>query len=144
MRLSPTCAMKPWWPTTRRRESVVPMPRLAGVGLRLFVDLRAGALHRVLEQGDDVLRRDLARAGRRRRVVVEQLLLALDLFVDGADGDRARDLARRVAAHPVGDDEERELLVDEEVVLVVVADLADVGRRVETDGVAQPHLRFGP
>jgi hypothetical protein len=53
--------------------------------------------------------------------------------VHGAHGDGARDLARRVAAHAVGDDEERELLVDEEVVLVVVADLADVGRSEEAD-----------
>ena len=116
------------------------MPRLAVSLLRLFVDLRAGALHGVLEEGDDVLRRDLARAGGARLVVVEQLLLALDLLVHGAHGDRAGDLARGVAAHAVGDDEEAELLVDEEVVLVVVADLADVGGGVETDGVAQPHF----
>ena len=111
-----------------------PHAALGGVDARLLVDLRAGALHRVLEQGDDVLRRDLARAGGAGGVVVEQLLLALDLLVHRADGDGARDLARGVAAHAVGDDEERELLVDEEVVLVVVADLADIGGGVEADG----------
>ena len=49
--------------------------------------------------------------------------------------DRARDLAGGVAAHAVGDHEEGELLVDEEVVLVVVADVADVGRGEEANGV---------
>src|SRR5579864_177651 len=29
MRLSPTCAMNPWWPTTSSALSVVPIPRLA-------------------------------------------------------------------------------------------------------------------
>jgi hypothetical protein len=29
MRLSPTCAMKPWWPTMTIALSVVPMPRFA-------------------------------------------------------------------------------------------------------------------
>src|SRR5450432_390023 len=114
---------------------------LVGVVARLFVDLRAGALHRVLDEGDDVFRRDLAGAGGARLVVVEQLLLALDLVVHGAHGDRAGDLARGVTAHPVGDDEETELLVDEEVVLVVISHLADVCCGVEPYGVAQPHAR---
>ena len=86
----------------------------------------------------------LLRAGRPRLVVVEQLLLALDLFVHRPDGDGAGDLAGRVTAHPVGDDEEAELLVDEEVVLVVVTDLADIGGGIETNGVAQPHLALWP
>ena len=48
--------MKPWLPDDEDgAESVVPMPRLAASALRLLVDLRAGALHRVLEEGDDVL-----------------------------------------------------------------------------------------
>ena len=106
---------------------------------RFFVDLGASTLNGVLDQGDDVLRGDLARAGGARLVVVEQLLLALDLLVHGAHGDRARDLAGGVAAHAVGDDEETELLVDEEVVLVVVAHLADIGGGVKPNGVAQPH-----
>ena len=59
----------------------------------------------------------------------------------GPHGDRARDLARGVAAHAVGDDEERELLVDEEVVLVVVADAADVGRGEEADALVLVHRR---
>ncbi len=46
-----------------------------------------------------------------------------------------------MTAHAVGDDEERELLVDEEIVLVVVANLADVGRGVETNGFAEIHSR---
>ncbi len=84
------------------------------------------------------LRRDLSGL-RLRAVAGEQLALLLDLLVNGAHGDGARDLARGVPAHAVGDDEERELLVDEEVVLVVIADLPDVGRRVEADGFAEIH-----
>ena len=51
---------------------------------------------------------------------------------------RARDLAGGVAAHAVGDDEERELLVDEVVVLVVLADAAHVGRGEEADVLFWP------
>ena len=43
------------------------------------------------------------------------------------DHDRARDVAARVAAHPVGDHEDRRL--GEVRVLVDLADQADVGRR---------------
>ena len=78
----------------------------------------------------------------RRDVVVDEL--AFSFLISSwtrAHGDRARDLARGVPAHAVGDDEERELLVDEEVVLVVVAHLAHVGRGVETDGFAEIHSR---
>ena len=114
----------------------------AALGLVLrgfFVDLRACALHGVLAQGDDVLGRDLVRARCAVDVVVEELFLALDLVVHGAHGDRARDLARGVPAHAVGDDEERELLVDEKVVLVVLAHLPDVGRRIEAHSFAELH-----
>ena len=72
-------------------------------------------------------------------VIGEEIRLPLDLFVHGAHGDRAGHLSRRVAAHAVGDDEESELLVDEEVVLVVVAHLAHVRRGVEADRFAQLH-----
>ena len=44
----------------------------------------------------------------------------------GVDRHLRRDLARRVAAHSVGDDVEAVLAEDGEVVLVVVALLADV------------------
>jgi hypothetical protein len=112
-------------------------PSLGRVGERLFVDLRTRPLHGRLEEGHDVLRSDLVRARRLGDVVVEHLLLALHLFVNGAHRHRARDLAGRVPAHTVGHDEEPELLVDEEVVLVVIANLADVGGCVETDGVVR-------
>ena len=45
------------------------MPRFCGVGLRLLVDARAGALHGVLEQREDVLVRDARRAARAGDVV---------------------------------------------------------------------------
>jgi len=93
----------------------------------------------VLEERDQVLGRHFAGPGGARHVVVEELLLALDFLVDGADGDGARHLPGCVPAHSVRDDEERELLVDEEIVLVVIAHPADVGRRVEADRVAQSH-----
>jgi hypothetical protein len=118
-----------------------PHAALGGIALGLVVDLRAGALDGVLAEGDDVFHRDLVRAGRARDVVFDERLLAPHLLVDGAHGDGAGDLARGVPAHAVGDDEERELLVDEEVVLVVVANLAHVRRGVEADGVGELHPR---
>ena len=78
---------------------------------------------------------------RSRDVVVDELALLFDLLVDRADGEGAGDLAGGVAAHPVGDDEKRELLVDEEVVLVVVADAADVGRGEKADALFLTHSR---
>jgi hypothetical protein len=42
-------------------------------------------------------------------------------------GELRRDLARRMSAHAVGDDEQREFLVDEEIVLVDLAFPTDVG-----------------
>jgi hypothetical protein len=44
-----------------------------------------------------------------------------------------------VAAHAVGDDEERELLVDEVVVFVVVTDPSDIGGGEEPDIFGQAH-----
>ena len=98
--------MKPCWPTMRMARERRAHAALRRVGAGLVVDLGAGALHRVLEERDDVFRGDLVRARGAGDVVVEQLLLALDLLVHRAHGDGARDLARGVPAHAVGDDEE--------------------------------------
>jgi hypothetical protein len=103
------------------------------------VDFRAGALHGMLDESHNVFRRDLVPTSRSRHVVVEQFRFALELLMDGAHGDRARDFTRRMAPHAVSHHEERKLLVDEEVVLVVVAHLADVRSGVKADRVAQPH-----
>jgi hypothetical protein len=46
---------------------------------------------------------------------------------DRLRGEGARDVARAVAAHPVRDDKEIELRLDEDVVLVDLPRLADVG-----------------
>jgi hypothetical protein len=59
--------------------------------------------------------------------------------VHRSDRNGACDLACGVSAHSIGDDKEGEFLVDEEVVLVVIAHLAHVGCGVEADGVAECH-----
>jgi hypothetical protein len=113
---------------------------LARVGLGLLVDARARPLHGELEEGEDLLAGPAARLG---RVLLDDVALLLHLFVDDADGERARDLPGGVAAHAVGDDDERELLVDEEVVLVVIAQAADVGGGVKPDVFGQAHRARG-
>ena len=109
---------------------------LLRVGAGLFVDLHAGALHRLLEQAEDGARG--ARLGRRGG---DGVALLLELLVDDADRERAGDLAGGVAAHAVRHHEQAELAVDEEVVLVVIAQAPDVGGRREPDGVGQCHAR---
>ena len=64
-------------------------------------------------------------------IAIDQVAVVVHRVADLVDRDRRRDLAGRVAAHAVGDHEQPELLVDEEVVLVVVALPTDVGRRGE-------------
>ena len=64
-------------------------------------------------------------------VAVDQVAVVVDRVADLVDGDRRRDLAGGVAAHAVGDQEQAELLVDEEVVLVVRTLPTDIGRRRE-------------
>jgi hypothetical protein len=111
-----------------------PHAALVDVGLGLLVDAGAGLLHGVLEEHEDLLRPPGLRGG-----VLDRGGVLLQLFVDDPHRERAGDLARGVASHPVGHDEERELLVDEVVVLVVVAEAADVGRCVKADVVGQAH-----
>src|SRR5260370_36720295 len=65
--------------------------------------------------------------------------MAPQLLVHGWHGDGARDLACRVSTHSVGHDEEGELLVDEEIILVVIAHFAHVRCCIEADGVAERH-----
>ena len=129
MRLSPTWAMKPRAPRTRSAESVVPIPRLAGstsASSWIFVHAR---LHGVLEERDDLARRHLRGAGRAGHEVRQEL--ASRFLSSSCIVRTAIALATSPAAWPPmpsADDEEPELLVDEEVVLVVVADQANVGR----------------
>ena len=61
-------------------------------------------------------------------VAVDQVAVVVDRVADLVDGDRRGDLAGGVTAHAVGDEEQPELLVDEEVVLIVRALSTDVGR----------------
>ena len=57
-----------------------------------------------------------------------------DELADRLDGDPRRDLAGRVPAHAVGDDEETVVQVERERVLVVLALAADVGQPERLDG----------
>jgi len=98
---------------------------LRGVALRFLVDAWAGPEDRRLHERLDLARR--VTRGLARRVGAHQLLSALDVLVDEAHGERARHLACCVSTHPVGDDEELQLAIDEVVVLVVVANAPDVG-----------------
>src|SRR5262249_1161275 len=98
---------------------------LLRLGLGAVVDDAARVLHRVLEDLEDLHRRD-------RRVAAVEALDEVAVLVQAVaqlvDRERRRDLSRGVAAHAVGDDEQTELLVDEEVILVVVALAPDVRR----------------
>ena len=58
-----------------------------------------------------------------------------DELGDGVDGDARGDLARGVAAHAVGDEEQPGVVLDEERVLVVLPLAADVR---ETDMPSLP------
>ncbi len=118
MRLSPTWAMKPCDPAKSSAESVVPIPRLAASARAsswILAQARCTACSSRLR-----MVRDPPRLSAPAASMVSRSLL--QLLVDDAHRQRARDLARRVPAHAVGDHEEAELLVDEVVVLVVVAD----------------------
>src|SRR5260370_155496 len=64
---------------------------------------------------------------------IDQVAVIVDRIADLVDRDRRRDLAGRVAAHAVRDHEQTELLVDEEVVLVVVALATDIRGRGERE-----------
>ena len=59
--------------------------------------------------------------------------------MDQAHRERARHLTGRVPAHPVGHDRERELLVDEEIVFVQVANAALIRRREVIYGFLRRH-----
>jgi hypothetical protein len=90
----------------------------------------------MLYQGQDVLGADLG----------VTLGVALDGVAAGVHGvaelvhrDVRGHLARGVAAHPVGHDEQGQLLVDQEVVLVDLALAPDVGSGPE----AQLHVGLG-
>src|SRR6185295_15977083 len=69
-------------------------------------------------------------------VAVDQIAAVEHRVADLVDRDRRCDLAGGVSAHPVGDQEQPKLLVDEEVVLVVRALPTDISRR----GERQLHL----
>jgi hypothetical protein len=109
------------------------------VALCLFVDARARALHGELEQVQDVAIGDLGGALCAGLVVVDELLLLLHLFVDRAYGEGARHFTGGVPSHSVGDDEEGELLVDEVIVLVVVAYASHVSGGEKVNVLLQAH-----
>src|SRR5262249_30242520 len=88
------------------------------LGLGAVVDRGAGVLNGLLESAEDL--------GRLHRAVavgeaVDYLAMFVNCITDFVDGDRGGDFAGVVPAHAVGDDEQAELLVDEVVVLIVIA-----------------------
>ncbi len=109
---------------------------LVGLGLSARVHRGARLLHRVLEDLEHLVRLD---AGVIDAVAVEQIAVRVDRIADLVHRDRRGDFARRVATHTVGDHEQAELLIDEEVILVVVPLPSDVGR----GGERELHPFFG-
>ena len=61
------------------------------------------------------------------RVAVDRVVPRLDRVAELVDGQLRGDLARGVSPHAVGDHEERKCLIDEEIILVRLSFLADVG-----------------
>ena len=133
--------MNAWLPITSTATSVVPMPRLLVILDGFGVNLARCAVHRKFEHVQDVALVDLGAPAFTGKVVLHHVPFALHLVVHRAHGDRARDLAGRVPPHAVANDEQRELFVDQVVVLVVVALPADVGAGGDLDALdaAHPH-----
>ena len=104
-----------------------PHPALGAVDLRDRVDEVRGRLDRALHQA---ARR--ARVGLRDRVdeLAQTAHTALDHAVERVDRLAARDLAGRVASHPVSDDVEAQLVVHEERVFVHGALATEIRERV--------------
>ncbi len=96
---------------------------LVGFLLAAIVDGHAGGLHGVFEHPEHVVR---GHARLVTRVGLEDVAPAVDRGADLGDRDLRRDLARGVSAHAIGHHEERQLLVDQVVVLVVRALAPDV------------------
>ena len=98
---------------------------LVGLGLRARVDRAARGLHGVLEHLEDLVR---LHARVVDAIAIEQVALVVHRVADLVHGDRRGDLAGGVPSHAIGDQEQPQLLVDEEVVLVELALAADIGR----------------
>jgi hypothetical protein len=113
-----------------------PHPALVGLGLSPVIDGVAGRLDRVLQDGQDVLG---AHGGVALGEALDGGAVAVHRVAEFMHRDIRRHLARGVAPHPVSDNEERQLLVDQEVVFVRFALSSDVRRGPE----AQLH-RGGP
>ena len=101
-----------------------PHPALLRLGDPLVIDGLAGGLDGVLQHRQDLGRRGLAVP---LGVVLEQLTPRVSGVPELVHGQLGGHLARGMPAHPVGHHEERQLLVDEEVVLVRLALLPYVG-----------------
>jgi hypothetical protein len=97
-----------------------------GDGVDVRARLEDGALHQL---GDVLAALDGGRLGER----FEQRPAALERLADGLDRLGARDLARGVPAHSIGDDVEAQRIVGEERVLIVLALAPDIGARPGAD-----------
>ena len=129
MRESPTCARKPRLPTTSSATSVVPMPRLLHVALRLGEHRGARLLHR---------RARASAAPSLRSAPPRPCSNASSVARSACSVSRNACTAMLLATSPAAwppmpsaTTNRCSALVDEEVVLVAVAQAADVGQRPE-------------
>src|SRR4029079_17671162 len=107
-----------------------------GVGGLFFVDVAVGFHDRLPQQGRDRIRRPRrsGQAGGVHRAVLQDLD---DLAFEDLHRHAAGAFAAQVAAHAVSDRVQRDVVVAQKTVLVVVALAADVGRAPSDDA----HLR---
>ncbi len=120
-------------PITSKQTKVVPMPRFL-LSLTASVCTRCEARFTANSSMFRMsLLRDLGGAYGLSRVVHDQIGLLLDLVVHGAHGERARHFTRGVPAHPVANDEQPELFIDQKVVFVLISHSADIGQCRELD-----------
>ena len=103
---------------------------LVGLFLAAVEDGHPGGLHRVLENPQHVVR---GYAGLVTRIGIDDVPPAGDGRANLGNRDLRSDFARRVVFHAISHHEERELLVDEVVILVLCPFASDVGRRPESE-----------
>ena len=102
---------------------------LLALFLPALEDSDPSQLRGVFQHREDVVRCDAIFVA---YVRIQQVLARLHRVAKICDRDLRGDLARGMATHPVGDSEQRQLLVDEKVVLVALSPPTNVGRSPET------------
>ncbi len=130
----------------RDRHAIVEEQRRDDRGAHAFaLGLRARGLIDDLVGPVDRIPQDDARAGHAGVLVEHGEVFALHLLADqvehGLHGDAARDFARVVAAHAVGEHQQADVAIGGDRVLVVLADFAGVRHPDAADLRAQRHPR---